>query len=320
MKSRIVQPSASFQPPETCTEHEECLAAQTPIEDLRKNALAHYEKVTAVAHEWYSVVPRAINAYFDNLAPVAQPPIAEEQATREYLVDGHRTDPRPTLATLFEQALTHSEVVDLVWAYRALVDDDAREAPFFAPEAAARDTIYAECLGLYFQHAERVLGRSPWPAEVDEIESGFCNSIIAAKRDERLARGRAVLAKLQSAASLQPPSPQSEEIAKQIVERSLKEYHICERTLNDLAKDIATAITAAEARGAELQREADAAIKYATVIPVDGNYSVAVGTKEAGVGLKFYGHLHEAKACCESINNNIAAGILATKLSPPSET
>lgn len=45
------------------------------------------------------------------------------------------------------------------------------------------------------------------------------------------------------AASVQPPSPQSEEIAKQIVERSLKEYHICERTLNDLAKDIATGIT-----------------------------------------------------------------------------
>lgn len=46
-----------------------------------------------------------------------------------------------------------------------------------------------------------------------------------------------------AAASAQQPSPQSEEIAKQIIERSLKEYHICERTLNDLAKDIATAIT-----------------------------------------------------------------------------
>lgn len=68
MKSRIVQPAASFQPPETCTEHAECQAAQTPIEDLRRNALEHYEKVTTVAHEWYSVVPKAINAYFDNLA------------------------------------------------------------------------------------------------------------------------------------------------------------------------------------------------------------------------------------------------------------
>lgn len=43
-------------------------AAQTPPEDLRRNALDHYEKVTTVAHEWYSVIPKAINAYFDALA------------------------------------------------------------------------------------------------------------------------------------------------------------------------------------------------------------------------------------------------------------
>jgi hypothetical protein len=67
MKPRTVQPVPSFQPPETCTEHSKCRAAQTPLEDLRRGALEHYEKVTSIAHEWQSVIPKAINAYFDKL-------------------------------------------------------------------------------------------------------------------------------------------------------------------------------------------------------------------------------------------------------------
>lgn len=65
MKSRIVQPAPSFQPPETCTEHPECQAAQASIADLKRNALDHYEKISAAAHEWHSVIPKAIAAYFD---------------------------------------------------------------------------------------------------------------------------------------------------------------------------------------------------------------------------------------------------------------
>jgi hypothetical protein len=78
MKSRIVHPAPSFQPPDTCTEHAECVAAQTPLEDLRRGALEHYEKVTGIAHEWYSVIPKAINAYFDNLADNAGTPPTEK--------------------------------------------------------------------------------------------------------------------------------------------------------------------------------------------------------------------------------------------------
>lgn len=65
MKSRIVQPSASFQPPDTCTEHDECQAAQASIADLQRNALDHYDKVSTAAREWHSVIPKAIAAYFD---------------------------------------------------------------------------------------------------------------------------------------------------------------------------------------------------------------------------------------------------------------
>jgi hypothetical protein len=65
MKPRIVHPAPSFQPPDTCTEHPECQSAQSPLEDLRRGALDHYEKVTTIAHEWHSVIPKAINAYFD---------------------------------------------------------------------------------------------------------------------------------------------------------------------------------------------------------------------------------------------------------------
>lgn len=64
MNSRIVQPAPSFQPPDTCTEHVECQAAQTPLEDLRRNALEHYEHVSTVAHQWHSAIPKAIAAYY----------------------------------------------------------------------------------------------------------------------------------------------------------------------------------------------------------------------------------------------------------------
>lgn len=64
MKGRIVQPAPSFQPPDTCTEHEECRAAQTPIADLKRNALDHYDKISTAAHEWHSAIPKAIHAYY----------------------------------------------------------------------------------------------------------------------------------------------------------------------------------------------------------------------------------------------------------------
>lgn len=41
-------------------------ACETPWEDLRAGALRGYEEVSAAAHSWHSVIPKAINFYFDN--------------------------------------------------------------------------------------------------------------------------------------------------------------------------------------------------------------------------------------------------------------
>tara|TARA_B110000259_G_scaffold107692_1_gene123421 strand:- start:557 stop:763 length:207 start_codon:yes stop_codon:yes gene_type:complete len=40
---------------------------QTPIEDLRKDNLNHYEEASSSIHHWSSGVPRAINFYYDYL-------------------------------------------------------------------------------------------------------------------------------------------------------------------------------------------------------------------------------------------------------------
>ena len=42
-------------------------AYQTPIEDLRKGDLNHYEEASSSIHCWRSGVPKSINFYFDYL-------------------------------------------------------------------------------------------------------------------------------------------------------------------------------------------------------------------------------------------------------------
>ena len=64
MNSRIVQPAASFQPPDTCVEHPECQAAHASNADLSRAAQAHYDKISSAAHEWHSAIPKAIVAYY----------------------------------------------------------------------------------------------------------------------------------------------------------------------------------------------------------------------------------------------------------------
>ena len=39
-------------------------SCQTPIDDLRRMALDHYDKVSSAAHEWHSAIPKAIEAYY----------------------------------------------------------------------------------------------------------------------------------------------------------------------------------------------------------------------------------------------------------------
>ena len=40
------------------------IQCKTPIEDLEKNALEHYEKLSSKSHEWMNVIPRAIKLYY----------------------------------------------------------------------------------------------------------------------------------------------------------------------------------------------------------------------------------------------------------------
>jgi len=51
------------------TAKEQWNAAETPWEDLRAGALKEYEDVSSKAHSWSSVIPRAINYYFDHAKP-----------------------------------------------------------------------------------------------------------------------------------------------------------------------------------------------------------------------------------------------------------
>lgn len=39
-------------------------AYQTPLEDLRKDALSHYEDASTKVHRWQSGIPNAINFYW----------------------------------------------------------------------------------------------------------------------------------------------------------------------------------------------------------------------------------------------------------------
>lgn len=102
------------------------------------------------------------------------------------------------LETRFKTATSHDEIVTLVWACRALLDEDAECAPFFTPEAQDRQMVHAATLRLYFEHAERVLGRQPYPAEVDEIETGFCTPRGQKDVIAKLERGRKLLAAIES--------------------------------------------------------------------------------------------------------------------------
>ncbi len=54
----------------------ESQACETPLEDLRAGALKHYDEVSSAAHSWHSVIPQAINFYFDRKQ-------AEAEAQRE---------------------------------------------------------------------------------------------------------------------------------------------------------------------------------------------------------------------------------------------
>lgn len=46
---------------------EQPMPCKTPIEDLRRMALEHYEQASNSIHHWMLVIPTAINEYYDRL-------------------------------------------------------------------------------------------------------------------------------------------------------------------------------------------------------------------------------------------------------------
>jgi len=70
-------------------------ACQTPWEDLRRGALEEYERASAVAHSWASVIPEAINYYFDHARAqsIFPEPIPTEPAnTSKVIVKGEKSE------------------------------------------------------------------------------------------------------------------------------------------------------------------------------------------------------------------------------------
>ena len=58
-------------------------ACETPLEDLRRSALRHYDEISTVAHVWLSVIPKAINFYFDRQVSQVAGPASESDSEGE---------------------------------------------------------------------------------------------------------------------------------------------------------------------------------------------------------------------------------------------
>lgn len=141
------------------------------------------------SREAQEIAERVVREHNASIGVVAYKPDSESLSLVERMA---------RLETRFQQATTHDEVADLVWACRAMIDANADAAPFFAPESIDKTVVYTAALGLYFEHAQRILGRSPWPAEVDKIETGFCNPWLEKLEPERMERGRQLLTAIEA--------------------------------------------------------------------------------------------------------------------------
>lgn len=96
------------------SEREAPQCSATPLADLRKGALEHYEKVSMNACDWLSTIPRAINFYFDaqEAAPAAALPSAP--LTEDAAIAGHF--PMPSTDTALLDALEARGVVSIYFA------------------------------------------------------------------------------------------------------------------------------------------------------------------------------------------------------------
>ena len=137
VKSRIVYPAASFQPPETCTEHAECQAGQASSADLCRAAQDHYDKVSTAAHEWHSAVPKAIDAYFNNTEHARLKDAVVEAAIARKLLD--RTFHNNMDVDEYETAMARYDELEAVYdkAVDALLAFEAEHQLTSTPKGAA---------------------------------------------------------------------------------------------------------------------------------------------------------------------------------------
>lgn len=61
------------------------VACETPWEDLRAGALREYDEVSSRCHSWASVIPQAINFYFDNFP---RRPTANSMPDQKFALSG----------------------------------------------------------------------------------------------------------------------------------------------------------------------------------------------------------------------------------------
>lgn len=118
---------------------DESQAKQVPLADLRKSALEHYERLASEAHEWYNVIPRAINFYYDEQEHLAaSPPVAVDEPPKvsgnESFVAGYREGwlhraalrPAASLPVASEPVVWKKELAEL---YQLIRLEDGEDAP-----------------------------------------------------------------------------------------------------------------------------------------------------------------------------------------------
>ena len=96
-------------------------AYKTPIEDLRKSALEHYEEASNAIHSWRSEIPRAINFYYDNHEYANQQPETEPMFKTSKDITEHEKWKQPKQGEV--DALQYNEMVQFLRKWK--VDSNA---------------------------------------------------------------------------------------------------------------------------------------------------------------------------------------------------
>lgn len=100
---------------------------------------------------------------------------------------------------LYAAATTMPEIGDILWSARAYVYDevyggvDPDNIPQCSPPAVAGVLVYTAAMGLWYEHAERVLGHPPYAFDQQDIDGGFLDPDGDGMMARGLDRGRRYL-------------------------------------------------------------------------------------------------------------------------------